>query len=57
MDLRIGHIDGAIIANINGVDIGNIVDYKITTSAHDGTEVELRIKIDDSVTELTSSTN
>ncbi len=57
MDLRIGHIDNAIIANINGVDISNVVDYKVTTSAHDGTEVELKIKLDDSITELASSTN
>ncbi len=57
MELRIGHIDNAIIANINGVDISNVVDYKIMTSAHDGTEVELKIKIDDNVTELASSTN
>ncbi len=57
MDLRIGHIDDAIIFNINGVDISNVVDYKITTSAHGGTEVELKIKLDDNVTELASSTN
>ncbi len=57
MDLYIGHLDNSIIADINGTPIDGFVDYKVTTSAHNGTEVELKIKIDDSFTELKSSTN
>ena len=45
MDISIQKLFNSIAVNINGVDIPFVTDYKIESSAPDGTELTIKIKI------------
>ncbi len=57
MEISFQTVDSISCVAINGVDIPNVKDYKITTSASGDTEVVIKIVIGSEIKEVDLSTN
>ncbi len=49
MQLSVNQIDERFLVVIDGNAISNVTDYKITSSAHNRTELELKICVPDDI--------
>ncbi len=56
MEISITQLDDMLAVTIDGNVIPNVADYKIISSAHGGTELDLKIITKDSVKEFASLT-
>lgn len=56
MEITITQLEGMLAVTVDGFSIPNVYDYKVISSAHGGTELELKIITKDSVKEFVSST-
>lgn len=56
MEIKIEQVDSLFSITIDGTVIPNVSDYKIISSAHDGTELDLKIVTKDSIKGFVLST-
>lgn len=54
MDIKISRVDGRALLSVDGKCM-EIKDYKISSSMHGGTELEVIIFLTDSITEFSTS--
>lgn len=55
MDISINRIGRVILGKLGALELDNIVDYKITTSADGTTEVDLKLMFTSEITEVAVS--
>lgn len=55
MEITVTKMESFFAVDIDGVEVKNVVDYKITNSAHGGTELELKIADASTVMEFVST--
>lgn len=52
MEIEIAQLEDLFVVTIDGKEIQNVADFKITSSAHCGTELDLKIVTKDSIKEF-----
>ena len=57
MDVTITELDSAYMIDINGTAINDVVDYKLSTTAHGSTEISLTFEKHFNVKSISLSAN
>ena len=57
MEVQITKLGKHHLVKVDGTEISSVTDYKITSSAHGGAELELKISCDAEITKFELSTS